>query len=91
MISPLNVGEEVTIHKDSQTCLVCKGAVEGFNVFICPQCKSIYCKTCAQAVIEIENECWTCENPIDISKPVKPYKPEIKIEDRKESKKLKKK
>ncbi|MFX0104572.1 MAG: hypothetical protein ACFE75_03665 [Candidatus Hodarchaeota archaeon] len=68
--------EEVIVYKDSHLCLVCKGNVGGFNVFICQQCKSIYCRSCAKAVIEIENACWTCENPIDISKPIMLDKPE---------------
>jgi len=83
---------EVTVYKSSQTCLVCKGSVEGYNVFICPQCKAIYCKTCAQAVTDLENQCWSCNSPIDASKPVKLYKPDLEIEvgDAEESKKPKK-
>ncbi|MFX1595413.1 MAG: hypothetical protein ACFFBK_05045 [Promethearchaeota archaeon] len=69
---------EVMVYKDSHLCVVCKGNVGGFNVFICEQCKSIYCRSCANAVIEIENACWTCENPIDISKPVKLDKPKLR-------------
>ncbi|GAH42190.1 unnamed protein product, partial [marine sediment metagenome] len=68
--------KEVTVYKDLKTCLVCKGDVEGFNVFICPQCDSIYCRTCAEAVIEIENACWTCESAIDMSRPSKPFEQE---------------
>ncbi len=72
-----NIDEkEVTVYKDMQSCLVCKGGVEGFNMFICPKCKSIYCRTCAEAVVEIENACWTCENPIDVARPSKPFEQE---------------
>ncbi len=83
------IKEEVTMYKDSQTCLVCKGSAEGFNIYLCPACNSIYCRVCAQAVNDLENQCWSCNSPIDDSKPVKPYKPEIEIEleDTKESKK----
>ncbi len=80
---------EVTIYKGSHTCLVCKGSVEGFNIYHCPTCNSIYCKACTQAVIDLENQCWSCNSPIDASKPVKPYKPEI-VRHTKESKKPKK-
>ncbi len=80
---------EVTVYKSSQTCLVCKGGAEGFNIYVCPTCDSHYCKACTLAVIDLENQCWSCNSPIDTSKPVKPYKPEIEIEvvDIKESKK----
>ena len=80
---------EVTVYKGSLTCLVCKGSVEGFNIYHCPTCNSIYCKACTQAVIDLENQCWSCNSPIDASKPVKPYKPEI-VRHTKESKKPKK-
>jgi len=65
--------EEVTVYKDLQSCIVCKGGAEGFNIYVCPSCKSIYCKKCAQAVIDIENACWTCESPIDVTRPSKPF------------------
>jgi len=67
---------EVTVYKGTQTCLVCKGSAEG-NIYVCPKCNSHYCKKCTQAVIDLENQCWSCNSPIDSSKPVKPYKPEI--------------
>ena len=80
---------EVTVYKGSHTCLVCKGSAGGFNFYICPTCNTIYCKVCVQAVIDLENQCWSCNSPIDASKPVKPYKP-IEVGDTKESKKPKK-
>jgi len=80
---------EVTVYKGSQSCLVCKGSAGGFNFYICPTCDSLYCKACTQAVIELENQCWSCNSPIDASKPVKPYKPEI-VGDSNKSKKPKK-
>jgi len=81
---------EVTVYKGSQTCLVCKGSIEGFNIYHCPTCKSTYRKACTQAVIELENQCWSCNSPIDASKPVKPYKPKIEVGVIEESKKPKK-
>ncbi len=59
------------MYKGSQTCLVCKGSAEGFNVYVCPTCNSFYCKACAQAVINLENQCWSCNSPIDTSKLVR--------------------
>lgn len=68
--------KKVTVYKDLKTCLVCKGNAGGFNIYVCPQCNSIYCKGCAKAVVEIENACWTCESPIDVSRPSKPFEQE---------------
>jgi len=41
---------------------------------------------CAQALKDLENICWSCNNPIDPSKPIKPYEKEgdIKISPRKD-------
>ena len=69
--------KEVTVFKDLKICLVCKGEVEGFNVYICPTCNSVYCKGCAESLVKIENECWSCNSPIDKTKPVKSLKSEI--------------
>jgi hypothetical protein len=81
---------EFTVYKGKQACLVCKGSAEGYNIYACPTCNAFYCKTCAQAVTELENQCWMCNSPIDASKPVKPYKPKIEVGDTKESKQPKK-
>ncbi|MEE9378904.1 MAG: hypothetical protein V3V33_12805 [Candidatus Lokiarchaeia archaeon] len=73
--------EEVTLHKEKKICLVCKGKVSKFNVFIC-DCDALYCENCARALSTLENMCWACNAPIDESKPVKPYKeekPDVKI------------
>ncbi len=68
--------EKVTVYKERKKCLVCLGDIEGFDIYICPKCDSIYCKNCAKALIEIENVCWSCESPIDKAKPVKFLKKE---------------
>ncbi len=68
--------KEVTVYKDLKTCVVCKGNAGGFNIYVCPKCNSIYCKGCAKAVVEIENACWTCESPIDVTRPSKPFEQE---------------
>jgi len=61
----------VTIHKERKVCLVCKGETLGF-MYIC-KCGAIYCDNCAQALTNLENACWACNTPIDVSKPVKLY------------------
>jgi tetratricopeptide (TPR) repeat protein len=61
----------IAIHKEKKICLVCRGEVLRFS-YIC-ECGAIYCDSCARAVTDLENVCWVCEVPIDISKPVKPH------------------
>jgi len=68
--------EKVTVYKERKKCLVCLGDIEGFENYICSNCDSIYCKNCAKALIELENVCWSCESPIDKSKPIKSLKQE---------------
>ena len=78
--------KKVSVYKERKECLVCLGELEGFDIYICPNCDSIYCKTCAKALIEIENVCWSCGSLIDKAKPIKllEEKNEIKnIEDKK--------
>ena len=54
-----------------------KKKIAGFtNVFICPECKVIYCDNCARTLTLLENMCWACNTQIDKSKKVKPYKKE---------------
>jgi len=70
------VEEKVTIHKEKKSCLVCKGEVERFNIYICPECNSIYCNNCARTLTNLENACWVCNAPIDALKPTIPIKEE---------------
>jgi len=50
--------------------------------------RAIYCENCAQALKDLENICWSCNTPIDSSKPVKLYEKEggIKISSKKDVK-----
>ena len=64
--------EEVAISKEKKICLVCKGKVLGIS-FICPKCESFYCIKCSEALSNLENSCWICNNPFDNSKPSIPY------------------
>jgi len=65
--------EEVTFHRERKICLVCNKKVEGIN-FICSTCDTVYCEQCASSLMKLENVCWVCNSPIDLSKPVKPFK-----------------
>jgi len=71
---PTKISEkEVIFYREQIVCLVCKGKVEGFN-FICFNCKAMYCENCARTLIDSENACWVCNEPMDKSKPSKPFK-----------------
>ncbi len=75
--------EEVTFYRDQKICLVCKGKEIGFT-YICPECEAFYCVNCAQALSNLENACWVCNNPFDRSKPSKPFEKDeedIEIQD----------
>ncbi|MFW9902329.1 MAG: tetratricopeptide repeat protein [Candidatus Thorarchaeota archaeon] len=66
--------QQITIHKERKICIVCKGDILGF-MYAC-NCDALYCEKCARALTEIENACWVCGTPIDITKPIKPFKQE---------------
>jgi len=71
--------EEVSVSKEKKICLVCKGRLGGF-MFMCKDCGAFYCNKCTLALIELENACWACNNALDESKPVKPFKKEEEID-----------
>ena len=66
--------QEVTYYKEQKICLVCKSKVGGFNTYICTGCDALYCENCARALSNVENACWACNEPIDKSRPSKPFK-----------------
>jgi len=66
--------EEVTYYREQKICLICKGKVAGFNIFLCPNCEALYHEDCARTLSDLENACWVCNQPIDETKPTKPFK-----------------
>ncbi len=60
--------DDVAVFKERRICLVHKGPIEGY-IFMCPGCDAFYCVKCVDALIEIENFCWSCSVPLDPSKP----------------------
>ncbi len=79
---------KITVHREQKVCLICKGEISGF-MYTC-NCDALYCESCARALTDLENACWVCSAPIDISKPSKPYKEE-KLKDKVFIKKIQKK
>ena len=73
--------EEVTYYREQKICLVCKGKAGGFNTYICNECDALYHQDCARALSNMENACWACNEPIDKSKPSKPFEIKEELED----------
>ncbi|MFX1316967.1 MAG: hypothetical protein ACFE9T_13985 [Promethearchaeota archaeon] len=73
--------EEIELYRKQTLCIVCKKKLKGLiAVFICPTCKSFYCDNCARIITQLENICWSCNDPIDRTKPIKSLKKEEDIE-----------
>ncbi|MFX0136695.1 MAG: hypothetical protein ACFFDN_23870 [Candidatus Hodarchaeota archaeon] len=70
--------EEVSISKEKKICLVCKGKLSR-SLYLCPKCDAFYCDNCAQALSNLENVCWVCDEQIDQSKPIKLSKKDDEI------------
>ena len=51
--------EEVSVAKEKQICLVCKGKLER-NMYVCPDCSSFYCQKCSSNLATLENSCLLC-------------------------------
>ncbi|MBA7641053.1 hypothetical protein ES703_48725 [subsurface metagenome] len=62
--------EEISVSKEKGICLVCKGRVGGI-MFMCASCGTFYCIKCSEALSNLENACWACNEAIDKSKPVR--------------------
>ncbi|MFX0155250.1 MAG: hypothetical protein ACFE9Q_12080 [Candidatus Hodarchaeota archaeon] len=58
--------EELNTYREQKICLVCKSKVSRLN-YVCPKCDVLYCIRCSKALIKLENVCWVCDTPIDIS------------------------
>ena len=71
--------EEITFYKEQKICLICKGKTKGF-VLICSHCDVIYCKKCAEYLIDLENQCWACHEVLDPTKRVKNKKTTVSEE-----------
>ncbi|MFX1597327.1 MAG: hypothetical protein ACFFBK_14815, partial [Promethearchaeota archaeon] len=54
---------EIKIEAQKFTCVVHKGQIVG-TVYICPNCKTCYCLTCAYSLKANGEKCWTCNYEI---------------------------
>ncbi|MFX0034154.1 MAG: hypothetical protein ACFE9I_00760 [Candidatus Hermodarchaeota archaeon] len=54
---------ELKIEEQKFICVVHKGQIVG-TVYICPNCRTCYCLTCAYSLKANGEKCWTCNNEI---------------------------
>ena len=54
---------EMKVEEQKFICVVHKGQIVG-TVYICPNCKTHYCLTCAYSLKANREKCWTCNNEI---------------------------
>jgi len=64
--------DDITLAMEKHFCVVHKGPIEGYS-WICPECGAYYCAKCVEVIKDTENICWSCQKPIDPSKPTKAY------------------
>jgi len=54
---------EIKVEDQKFICVVHKGQIVG-TVYICPNCKTCYCLTCAYSLKAKGEKCWTCNTEI---------------------------
>jgi hypothetical protein len=57
---------EVGVEEQKFMCIVHKGAIEGANLYLCPECHTLYCVRCATVLREKDEKCWSCDSEINI-------------------------
>ncbi|MFX1387152.1 MAG: hypothetical protein ACFE9M_08060 [Promethearchaeota archaeon] len=57
------IESEIKAEDQKFICIVHKGQIVG-TVYICPNCKTCYCLTCAYSLKANGEKCWTCNNEI---------------------------
>ena len=77
--------DDIQIDEDPMLCLVHRGNISG-EVYVCPKCKSFYCKKCASVLMVKGEQCWSCGKEIEIELSVGQKKVlEQKLEDAQKS------
>ena len=57
------IESEIKVEDQKFICVVHKGQIVG-TVYICPNCKTCYCLTCAYSLKAKGEKCWTCNTEI---------------------------
>ena len=55
------IKSEVEITTKDVMCIVHKGLIEG-PIYLCPNCQTFYCLTCAYSLKAKGEKCWVCES-----------------------------
>ncbi|MFX0043590.1 MAG: hypothetical protein ACFE8L_11825 [Candidatus Hodarchaeota archaeon] len=58
------IESEIKVEEQRFICVVHKGQIVG-TVYICPNCKTHYCLTCAYSLKANGEKCWTCNSEIN--------------------------
>ncbi|MFX1411397.1 MAG: hypothetical protein ACFFA6_13685 [Promethearchaeota archaeon] len=58
------IESEIKVEEQKFICVVHKGQIVG-TVYVCPNCKTCYCLTCAYSLKANGEKCWTCNNEIN--------------------------
>ncbi|MFX1587328.1 MAG: hypothetical protein ACFFC1_04160 [Promethearchaeota archaeon] len=58
------IESELKVEDQKFICVVHKGQIVG-TVYICPNCKTCYCLTCAYSLKANGEKCWVCNNEIN--------------------------
>ncbi len=58
------IESEIKVEEQKFICVVHKGQIVG-TVYICPNCKTCYCLTCAYSLKANGEKCWTCNSEIN--------------------------
>ncbi|MGQ4875233.1 MAG: hypothetical protein ACP6IY_14295 [Promethearchaeia archaeon] len=69
LLKPREINKnELEMVNKKKICVICKNKLGG-SVFICPKCRTIYCKKCFDFISDKENICWICKTPLNKNKP----------------------
>ena len=55
--------KELNISVKEEICVVCNGKIKSTS-FVCPNCQTKYCISCAITLFERQETCWTCKQAI---------------------------
>lgn len=59
------IKSEIAVEKREYICIVHKGPIIGAS-YLCPNCRTFYCERCAQVLKEKGENCWSCNQEIEL-------------------------
>jgi hypothetical protein len=64
--SAQKMSAEVSVEVSTQRCVVHKGPITGFS-YTCATCGTVYCMKCVRHLSEINESCWSCKQPLNVT------------------------